>query len=276
MKKIVKNIMVLAVLALGFSACTEEVEYTPALPCDVDSTAYRFQVGQETNVVLPLDATKFTVTLERVNTEAEEEIVLTSVADKEYITIPESVVFAPGQATATIEILLADSMKPFEEYAFEITLPEELINPYKADNYSLFNAVVKKEDYLPYGKGLYIWGLLGLQYENEIHYSEYLDAYRIVTPWVTPASAYVSYGYGAESGQSVDFILDEEGEIVMLSEKFKSGMVYPGGGSVVATFVEAETIDADDTVVYAFTYQWTCDLGSFGELVDYLQITEVY
>lgn len=273
MKKIFKNIMALAVLALNFSACTDEVEYTPATPSDVDSTAYHFAYSQETDFILPLNATQITVTLERLNAELEETIVLSSVADEEIFTIPESVTFAAGERTATIEIAISEALQPFQSEDIKISLPNELINPYKVDNYSTFTATVLKEDYLPYGKGIYVWGFLGAQYYNEMHYSEYLDAYRIVTPWTTIADQYVAIGYKAEKGQSVDFTVDEEGKVELLSKKMKSGLIHPSYGSVYAELQETEMME-DGT--FYFNYKWTVAAGSFGAYDDYFVLTEIY
>lgn len=273
MKKIFKNIMALAVLALNFSACTDEVEYTPATPSDVDSTAYHFAYSQETAFVLPLNATQITVTLERLNAEVEETIVLSSVADEEIFTIPESVTFAAGERTATIEIAISEALQPFQSEDIKISLPNELINPYKVDNYSTFTATVLKEDYLPYGKGVYVWGFFGVQYYNEMHYSEYLDAFRIVTPWTTIADQYVAGGYKAEKGKSVDFTVDEEGKVELLSKKMKSGLIHPSYGSVYAELQEAEMME-DGT--FYFNYKWTVAAGSFGAYEDYFVLTEIY
>ena len=147
------------------------------------------------------------------------------------------------------------------------------LNAFTTKEEIVFHATVLKEDYLPYGKGIYVWGFLGAQYYNEMHYSEYLDAYRIVTPWTTIADQYVAIGYKAEKGQSVDFTVDEEGKVELLSKKMKSGLIHPSYGSVYAELQETEMME-DGT--FYFNYKWTVAAGSFGAYDDYFVLTEIY
>lgn len=274
MKKLFKNYITLfSVLAL-FSACTEEVEYTPAQPSEVAETEYYFNKTQPISVVLSLTDTEYVVVLERVNSENEVTLDLDVNVDDNVFNVPETVTFEAGKATAEVVISINENMEPFKEYKIEVGLPEKYINPYKEDNYSIFNAKLIKEDYAPYAKGVYAWGFMGMQYYQEVEYSEILGAYRLPSPWSTPASGYVAAGYGAENGGNVVFFLNEEtGEITLENNEILSGLIHPTYGSITANYL-AGMVDEEGTLL--FQYKWTCSAGSFGSAIDKLQIVEIY
>lgn len=273
MKKIFKNSFIALTAVLAFTACTEEVDYTPAEPSKVDSTQFYFNKEQATSAVLELTATEHKIYVERVNAEAEETINLIANVDEEIFTVPQSVTFAAGETTAEIVVGITDKMEPFVEYDIEISLPEEIVNPYKQDNYSVFTAKLLKEDFKPYAKASYMWGFMELTYEQEVYYSEILQTYRIITPWVTPAPVYTSWGYGAEDGESVEFTINEDNTLSFAKTAFKSGLYHPSYGSVIANY---EKSMIDENGVFYFQYKWTVSAGSFGSAVDEMQIVELY
>jgi hypothetical protein len=282
MKKLLnlKYMTLFAVLAL-FSACTEEDDYTPAQPSAVEETEYFFNREQATSAVLPLSASEYVVVLERVNNEETVTLNLNVNAVDSVFTVPKTVTFEAGANTAEILIAINDNMAVFEDYAVEISLPEEYINPYKMDNYSVFVLKLKKDDYAPYAKGIYNWGFAPilvkgaeLKFEQEILYSEYLDTYRMISPWSTPAATYVAWGCGAEPGENVEFQINEEtGEVTLLQEVMTCGLIHPSYGSVYANFVSGN-VDEEGNI--NFEYKWTVSAGSFGSAIDQLQIVEIY
>ena len=153
MKKLFKNsFMALAVLALGFSSCTEECDYTPAQPSAVETNDFYFNADQPASEIIGLTDTEYTVTIERVNADEELTFDINSVANDEIFDIPATVTFAAGENTADIVIGLSEKMEPFKNYKFELSIPEELINPYKVDNNSVCVVSLMKEDYVPYAK----------------------------------------------------------------------------------------------------------------------------
>ncbi len=274
MKKLFKNSYIaLAVLALGFSACTDECGYTPAKPSAVETNDYYFDATQPASDLLGLTDTEYTVTVERVNAAEEETISIYAVADEEIFTVPANVTFAAGEKTANIVIGLSEKMEPFKNYKLELSLPMEIINPYKTDNNSVCVVTLMKEDYKPYAKGIYTWNFLGISYYQEIEYSELLNKYRMIAPFSTPASAYVSAGYGAEQGDNVVFTINEEtGKITLDNATILSGLIHPSYGSVTANFEAGAIQDG----VLLFQYKWTVAAGSFGSYVDQVEIAEIY
>lgn len=281
MKKIfnISYIALFAVLAL-FTACTEEDDYTPAPQAKVEENGYRFKVDIEKPIILDLTATEFSIIVERDSIGFEETLELYADADSE-LNIPTSVTFAADASQAELKIGVSESLQPFVKSQIrELRLADtDEINPYKID-IPYISLYVYKEDYVPYGKGVYNWGfftmLFGVEYpyEQEIEYSEYLNAFRLPSPFTTLASIYVGAGCGVENGDDVVFQIDEEkGEVILENEVIKSGLIYPSYGSVYANY-QASMIMEDGTIL--FQYNWTVSAGSFGSAVDQLKIVEVY
>lgn len=269
--------MALAVLALGFSSCTEECDYTPAQPSAVETNDFYFNADQPASEIIGLTDTEYTVTIERVNADEELTFDINAVANDEIFDIPATVTFAAGENTADIVIGLSEKMEPFKNYKFELSIPEELINPYKVDNNSVCVVSLMKEDYVPYAKADYVWGFIGgLSHEQIIEYSAILNAYRMKAPWADPVAAdlYVNYvGYGAEDGEDVCFTIDEETSAITVSPAtIKTGVVHPSYGSVTANFEAGVVKDG----ALLFQYKWTVSAGSFGSKVDQVVITELY
>ena len=101
MKKI--NLILGALVCLfAFSACTEEVEYTPATP---DKGVY-FPSTLPSQVNLTLEGTSFDVQIVRTDSVGEQTVALQAVTSDTtgIFTFPESVTFADGAQTANITI----------------------------------------------------------------------------------------------------------------------------------------------------------------------------
>ena len=101
MKKI--NLILGALVCLfAFSACTEEVQYTPATP---DKGVY-FPSTLPAQVNLTLEGTSFDVQIVRTDSVGEQTVALQSVTSDTtgIFTFPESVTFADGAQTANITI----------------------------------------------------------------------------------------------------------------------------------------------------------------------------
>lgn len=263
MKKLLKlNYMALfAVLAL-FSACTEEDDYTPAQPSAVEETEFFFNREQATSAVLSLSASEYVVVLERVNNEETVTLNLNVNAVDSVFTVPESVTFEAGAKTAEIIIGINENMEAFKEYAVEISLPEEVINPYKMDNYSIFTLKLLKEDYAPFALGVYSSWFFEQSWEAVLEYSPMLDLYRFKDCWVKG---------------DVTFTCNRETmEFEMAAPQFESGYMHPSYGMVTAkVLADNNGFDAETNTFY-FAYQWVVSAGSFGAGHDTFTITEVY
>ena len=261
MKKLLKlnYIALFAVLAL-FSACTEEVDYTPAQPSAVEETEYFFNRTQATSAVLSLTASEYVVVLERVNSEEAVTLNLDVNADENVFTVPETVTFEAGANTAEIVIAINENMDAFKEYAVEIGLPEEYINPYKMDNYSIFTVKLLKEDYAPFAYGVYTAWLFG-GWEAVLEYSPMLDLYRFKDCWV--------------KGDVTFRVTDPETmAFEMTDESYSTGYNHPSYGMITAVVLgKYNAFDAETNTFY-FAYDMQVSAGSFGQDFDTFQILE--
>lgn len=140
MKKLFKNsFMALAVLALGFSACTEEVEYTPA---EVPATAQvYFSNTNGAQIDLAKEAKSFDIAVSRAIAGEAASIDVVVTADSLANTVfdfPATVEFADSAANAVYTVTVKEGKElEFEAY-YDVTLAfdESLATPYGNSTYS--------------------------------------------------------------------------------------------------------------------------------------------
>ena len=139
MKKLFKSYIALAVLALGFSACTEEVEYTPA-EAPTNAQVY-FSNTNGAQIDIAQDAKSFDIAVSRVVAGAAASIDVTVTADEaanEVFEFPATVEFADSAATATYTVTVKEGVTPEFEVYHNITLSfdETLTTPYGNGSYT--------------------------------------------------------------------------------------------------------------------------------------------
>ena len=134
MKKLFKNSYIaLAVLALGFSACTEQVEYTPAAVPATDQVY--FSNANATKMDIAKEATSFDVYVSRIATDGAASIPVTVEADSLANTLfvfPEYVEFADSMATAVYTVSVKNgAVLEYEQYSsISLSISEEVGTPY--------------------------------------------------------------------------------------------------------------------------------------------------
>lgn len=140
MKKLFKNsFMALAVLALGFSACTEEVEYTPA---EVPATAQvYFSNTNGAQIDIAKEAKSFDIAVGRAIAGEAASIDVVVTADSLANTVfdfPATVEFADSAATATYTVTVKEGVTLEYEVYHNIVLAfdETLTTPYGNSTYS--------------------------------------------------------------------------------------------------------------------------------------------
>lgn len=110
MKKLFKNSYIaLAVLALGFSACTEQVEYTPAEVPATDQVY--FSNANATKMDIAIDATSFDVYVSRIATDKAASVAVTVNADSlanAWFEFPETIEFAENDTVVAYNVALKD------------------------------------------------------------------------------------------------------------------------------------------------------------------------
>ncbi len=181
MKKLFKNsFMALAVLALGFSACTEEVEYTPA---EVPATAQvYFSNTNGAQIDLAKEAKSFDIAVSRAIASEAASIDVVVTADSLANTVfdfPATVEFADSAANAVYTVTVKEGKElEFEAY-YDVTLAfdESLATPYGNSTYSFKVGVPAPwTEWKKIGTGTYYlsiyWG--GTHSGLPIYYREYL------------------------------------------------------------------------------------------------------
>jgi hypothetical protein len=244
MKKLfnISYIALFAVLAL-FSACTESEGYTPAQPC-AETNAYRFDSESSSNVILALEDSIYKVVLQRDSIDDDVTLPLNIKGDVDVLSAPNSVTFAAGEKEAVLEIAIAPQMQPFKNYYLEISIDEEYVNPYTADNFSVLPITFLKEDYVVVAKGIYTRPALigGAKVGAYLEYSPLLDTYRID-------------GWG--TGNSITFKLTdpETMEFEMTEDAFVTGYSSSGYSIYAIVLGNYNTYDAE-TQTFNFAFQW--------------------
>ena len=181
MKKLFKNSFIaLAVLALGFSACTEEVEYAPA-EAPTNAQVY-FSNTNGAQIDLAQDAKSFDIAVSRVVAGEAASIEVTVTADSLANTVfefPATVEFADSAATATYTVTVKEGVTLEYEVYHNIVLAfdETLTTPYGNGAYSFAVGVPAPwSEWEEFGKGTYNLGIYwsGTHSELPIYYREYL------------------------------------------------------------------------------------------------------
>ena len=181
MKKLFKNSYIaLAVLALGFSACTEEVEYNPA---EVPATAQvYFSNTNGAQIDLAKEARSFDIAVSRAVAGAAASIDVNVVADSLANTVfdfPATVEFADSASTAVYTVNVKEGVELEFEVYHNITLSfdESLATPYGNSTYAFEVGVPAPwSEWEKIGTGTYYlsiyWG--GTHSGLPIYYREYL------------------------------------------------------------------------------------------------------
>ena len=181
MKKLFKNSYIaLAVLALGFSACTEQVEYTPAAVPATDQVY--FSNANATKMDIAKEATSFDVYVSRIATDGAASIPVTVEADSlanALFVFPEYVEFADSMATAVYTVYVKNgAVLEYEQYSsISLSISEELGTPYGNSTFTFQVGVPAPwSEWEKFGTGTYTlsiyWG--GTHSELPIYYREYL------------------------------------------------------------------------------------------------------
>lgn len=249
-----------AFVALSFTACTEEVDYTPATPSNVNDQVY-FLASNSAAPVMQKADTQFTVLVGRDNSSAAQSVPLkVTNPNADIFTVPETIEFAAGEAEKELVITTSEKMELAKSYYLKLEIPEEFVNPYNAqDNHPILVMNVLKEDYEPYAVGTYTAGFFSNQsWEQVMEYSPALDMYRFPDLWA--------------NGYDVEFKWDGT-KITCAKTTVQSGYVHPTYGMCSAT-AEATAYRAESNA-FLFQYKWTVSAGSFGSYVDQFILEEL-
>ena len=181
MKKLFKNsFMALAVLALGFSACTEQVEYTPA---EVTATAQvYFTTENASQIDLSQDSKSFDINVARAVAGEATTVYVTVNADEaanDLFEFPAAIEFADSATTAVYTVAVKDGVTfEYEKYyQVQLALSDEVATPYGKQVHTFKVGVPAPwSEWKEFGTGTYTlsiyWG--GTHSELPIYYREYM------------------------------------------------------------------------------------------------------
>lgn len=120
---------------IGFGACTDETEYSPAqLPNNAQ--AY-FSTSLPSQIDLNSEANSFSVALNRAEAGDEQTIEITASDESGLFEIPSSVTFAEGKDVASITIQYNPSLFKREDYkTVTLSIGENFSTPYASSTYT--------------------------------------------------------------------------------------------------------------------------------------------
>ena len=265
MKKITYIALSMA-LALGFGACTEDVDYTPGKPVADDCIRATFVTDGEETIVSAADEKKVTVTVMRENTTNEAVVPLKVLPQTDdFFQIPASVTFAAGASTATFDITFSEVPEEEELYTYSVALDESAVDSY-SDAYitSITGTVLPEANWnTSLGQGIYASGNFG-QAPCEILKAEGKNWYKAVTPF---------------GNYSVVIKVDEDNTVRMREQALRWANVGLPDPELIYIATNASYNGAynyydpaQGLIVMAVDY--TCSAGALGTAVDQVLIPQ--
>lgn len=210
----IKNIlsaMLLLALPLAFTACGDDVEYSPA-DKPVNTQVY-FPTTNGATVDLSKDKTSFDVTLMRAKTDEAITVPITATGDGSFFTIPTSVSFAQGVDKAVLSISYNPESLEYDAYSeIKLTIGDEsATTPYGMAQY-VFKAGIPAP-WTSLGKATFSDAFLfANKYSVELQRNDLNPSlYRLVDPY---SEGLTKEGFTSNGDQSpyVEFTLLKPGD----------------------------------------------------------------
>lgn len=158
--KLNKLFLLAGIATLGFamSACSDDDDYAPGSPVSADCPALSF-VAEESGKKVELDPSdptevSFTVTREKADAAASYNLTQLSNTDGIF-ELPATVDFAAGEKEATVKATF-NNAEVGKTYAFEVSLDENDVNPYKTATHKTFTYNCVRVKWNSLGKGQWI------------------------------------------------------------------------------------------------------------------------
>lgn len=263
MKKITYIALSMA-LALGFSACTDDIDYTPGKPVADDCIRASFVNDGSETVVTATDEKKVTITVTRENTTSEVTVPLKVLPQTDdCFEVPASVTFAAGASTATFDITFSEVEEEEELYTYSVALDESAVDSY-SENYitSITGTVLPEANWsTSLGQGIYASGNFG-QAPCEVLKAEGHNWYKLVTPF---------------DNYSIVIKVDEDNSVRMREQPLAWAnvglpdleLIYINTNS---SYNGAYNYYDPESSVIVMAVDYTCSAGSLGTAVDQVLI----
>lgn len=265
MNKIIRyaKIAIAALVTVAMGACTSDYEYDT--PEALKGAQVYFSNTLPSKIEVNKEAGNFDVTLSRQNTEGELTVPLMFTADEGNIyTVPSTVTFADGEATANIHITFNPDELVYGNYvggtiSFDA---DNFSTPYGATSYK-FTAGASAYVDVAGGKGKFrdglisaLYGIEVLEYDVQIQQDAHTPGiYRVVAP----------YGQKGWSGANPWYTAFDENEnnTDMVIDATDPDYVYIKG-----TFNTGVTLNSSEGVISAISYvQFLLDNGNSLDLI---------
>ena len=257
------KIAIAALVTVAMAACTSDYEYDT--PEALKGAQVYFSNTLPSKIEVNKESGNFDVTLSRQNTEGELTVPLMFTADEGNIyTVPSTVTFADGEATANIHVTFNPDELVYGNYvggtiSFDA---DNFSTPYGATSYK-FEAGASAYVDVAGGKGNFRDGLISsaygievLEYDVQIQQDAHTPGiYRVVAP----------YGQKGWSGANPWYTAFDENEnnTDMIIDATDPDYVYIKG-----TFNTGVTLNSSDGVVSAISYvQFLLDNGNALDLI---------
>nr|WP_297012258.1 hypothetical protein [Prevotella sp.] len=257
------KIAVAALVTVAMAACTSDYEYDT--PEALKGAQVYFSNTLPSKIEVNKESGNFDVTLSRQNTEGELTVPLMFTADEGNIyTVPSTVTFADGEATANIHITFNPDELVYGNYvggtiSFDA---DNFSTPFGATSYQ-FKAGASAYEDVEGGKGKFrdglisaLYGIEVLEYDVQIQQDAHTPGiYRVVAP----------YGQKGWSGANPWYTAFDENEsnTDMIIDATDPDFVYIKG-----TFNTGVTLNSSDGVLSAISYvQYLLDNGNSLDLI---------
>ena len=204
------SILVVAA-AMAFTACTDEVEYTPAK--EVNTPGVYFSSDEISDFAIDAEAGAQTITIYRKTTGGEISVGITASGDTDKFTVPSQVTFANGAESAVVSITpLVDLMENFTTYSLALSIDPEFTSPYLSDAWEGTFAYANGTEWNSLGYCEYTDDMVGPLFSNpcltwnvEIEeHSTTPGLYRLVNPYGCADSPFQRYCTLSENYVVVD------------------------------------------------------------------------
>lgn len=239
------KIAIAALVTVAMGACTSDYEYDT--PEALKGAQVYFSNTLPSKIEVNKESGNFDVTLSRQNTEGELTVPLMFKADEGNIyTVPSTVTFADGEATANIHITFNPDELVYGNYvggtiSFDA---DNFSTPYGATSYQ-FKAGASAYEDVPGGKGKFrdglisaLYGIEVLEYDVQIQEDAHTPGiYRVVAPYAQKGWSGAKPWYKAfdENEANTDMVIDAtDPDYVYIKGTFNTGVTLNSSHGVLS------------------------------------------
>lgn len=239
------KIAIAALVTVAMGACTSDYEYD--IPEALKGAQVYFSNTLPSKIEVNKESGNFDVTLSRQNTEGELTVPLMFKADEGNIyTVPSTVTFADGEATANIHITFNPDELVYGNYvggtiSFDA---DNFSTPYGATSYQ-FKAGASAYEDVPGGKGKFrdglisaLYGIEVLEYDVQIQEDAHTPGiYRVVAPYAQKGWSGAKPWYKAfdENEANTDMVIDAtDPDYVYIKGTFNTGVTLNSSHGVLS------------------------------------------